>query len=128
MKFPADLRYTKEHEWVRVSGREAVCGITDFAQSELGDIVFAELPAKGKVMKQGETLCVVESTKAASDVYSPLSGEVLEANIALSEKPEEINSDPYGAGWLVKFRNIDLAQVESLMDSKAYQALLGDKI
>ena len=128
MNFPNELKYTKEHEWVKIDGTVAVVGITEFAQQELGDIVFVELPAVGKQLKASETLCVVESTKAASDVYSPIGGVVKLANQKLDQSPELVNSDPYGDGWMVKLENFSSAEIESLMDAAAYQAFLGDKI
>ena len=128
MQFPESLRYTKEHEWVRVEGSCAVVGITEFAQKELGEIVFADLPAPGKKIKAGETLCVVESTKAASDVYAPISGEVKEGNAALTSAPDLINSSPYQEGWMVKLENFDTAAVQKLMSATEYRNFLGDKV
>ena len=121
MEYPADLRYTKEHEWVRIEpdGTAAV-GITDFAQSELGEIVFLELPDVGRAVEQGESLCVAESTKAASDIYAPIGGKVASVNAALSDAPNRVNQSPYSDGWLVKLTDIDKAQFESLMDSAEY--------
>lgn len=127
MNFPEDLRYTKDHEWVRLDGATAVVGITEFAQSELGEIVFADLPPAGKVFKQKDTLCVVESTKAASDVYAPIGGKVKEANTALADSPGLINTSPYKDGWLVRLDNPEKADVEKLMTAKAYKEFLGDK-
>jgi glycine cleavage system H protein len=121
MASPADSSYTKEHEWVRVEGDTAVVGITEFAQSELGDVVFVELPAPGTQVKQGETFGVVESVKAASDLYAPLSGEVLEANATLQDTPELVNTEPYGGGWMLKVRPSDLAsESQRLMDAMNY--------
>lgn len=123
-EYPENLRYTKDHEWVRVEGESAVCGITDFAQSELGEVVFVELPVIGKVVKTGDTLCVVESTKAASDVYAPISGKVLEVNQSLSDEPSKINSEPYSNGWLVKLVEFNSAEVEALMAVGEYRSLI----
>jgi len=121
MASPADCRYTKEHEWVRVEGDTAVVGITDYAQSELGDVVFVELPATGAQVNQGKTFGVVESVKAASDLYAPLSGEVLEANSALQDAPELVNTEPFGGGWMLKLRASDLAnELPRLMDGAGY--------
>jgi len=114
--------YTKEHEWVRVEGDTGTVGITDFAQGQLGDIVFVEVPEAGRRVEQGGEAAVVESVKAASDVYSPISGEVVEGNAALADEPSLVNSDPEGAGWFFKVRLSDPDQVNGLMDAGAYQA------
>lgn len=127
MRIPEDLKYTKDHEWVRVAGDTATVGITEFAQAELGDIVFVDLPAEGKLVKQGETLCVVESTKAASDVYVPVGGKILSANSALSSSPELVNSSPYDQGWLVKLNGVQVSDLSSLMSAAEYQGYLGEK-
>ena len=127
MEFPADLKYTKDHEWVRVEGDVAVMGITEFAQSELGDLVFVDVPAPGKVVKPGETVCVVESTKAASDVYAPISGKVKVSNTSLASAPELVNKTPYTDGWLVKFEGFSAAEVAKLMSADEYRAHLGGK-
>ena len=118
---PGDLRYTKEHEWVRVDGDEAVVGITQFAADQLGDIVFVELPAAGRVLDQHATFGVVESVKAVSDLFAPVAGEVTGANDALASSPELVNSDPYGEGWMLRMRLVDPAQVEELLDAAAYE-------
>ena len=125
MEFPADLKYTKEHEWVRVEGDVAVVGITEFAQSELGDLVFVDLPAVGKAVTQHGTMCVVESTKAASDVYSPLTGTVSEVNSALAGDPGLINRTPYTDGWIVKLTGVSQEQIAALMSADDYRKLLG---
>ncbi len=122
MASPADCKYTKEHEWVRLEGETAAIGITDFAQQELGDVVFVELPAAGTSVKQGQTFGAVESVKAASDLYSPLSGEVMEANGALNDSPDTVNKNPYGEGWMLKVRPADLGEISSLMDAAAYDS------
>ncbi len=121
---PGDLRYTKEHEWVRVDGDEAVVGITQFAADQLGDIVFVELPAAGKVLDRHATFGVVESVKAVSDLFAPVAGEVTGANDALAGSPELVNSDPYGEGWMLRIRLADPAQVEELLDAAAYEQLV----
>ena len=121
MSVPKELKYTKDHEWVQVEGTTATVGITEFAQSELGEIVFCELPAVGKSVKQGESVCVLESTKAASDVYAPISGNVSAVNTALADDPTKINSASYGAGWLVKLSGINAAELSNLMDAAAYE-------
>jgi glycine cleavage system H protein len=128
MNFPDNLKYTKDHEWVRLEGSTATMGITEFAQSELGEIVFADLPAPGKVFKQSDSICVVESTKAASDVYAPVGGTVKESNAALADNPGLVNSSPYDQGWLVRLENVTAAELSSLMDAKAYKEFLGNKI
>jgi glycine cleavage system H protein len=114
-------RFTKDHEWVRLDGDLAVVGITDYAQSQLGDIVYVELPELGRGIKQGGEAAVVESVKAASDVFAPLSGEVVEVNEALAGDPGKVNADPMGEGWFWKMRPTDSKQVESLMDEAAYR-------
>ncbi len=123
---PADLRYTKEHEWVRVDGDVATIGITQHAADQLGDIVFVELPAVGRALEQFATFGVVESVKAVSDLFAPVGGEVLEANSALAAAPEVVNSDPYGAGWMLRIRLADAAQVGALLDPAAYEALVAE--
>ena len=127
MQIPEELRYTKDHEWVRIEGDTVVVGITEFAQSELGDLVFVDLPAVGKVVKQKDTICVVESTKAASDVYSPLSGKVSEANVTLKDAPGAVNTAPYGDGWLVKLKETSAAELGSLLTAAQYKNYLGEK-
>jgi len=123
---PADLRYTKEHEWVRLEGDLATVGITDHAADQLGDIVFVELPAIGTALRQLATFGVVESVKAVSDLFAPVGGEVVEVNEALAGAPEVVNSDPYGAGWLLRVRVADPAEVEALLDAAAYEALVAE--
>jgi glycine cleavage system H protein len=125
MEFPEDLKYTKEHEWVRMEGDVAVVGITEFAQSELGDLVFVDLPAVGKAVTAHGTMCVVESTKAASDVYSPLNGTVSEVNSALVNDPSLINKTPYTEGWIVKLAGVSASDVAALMSADEYRKLLG---
>lgn len=125
MDFPNDLKYTKDHEWVRNEGNRVTVGITEFAQSELGEIVFVELPSIGRELKAGETLCVVESTKAASDVYAPVSGKVVEVNTKLQDSPDLVNSNPYGDGWMVKFEAVNESEIAGLMDSAAYSSTVG---
>lgn len=125
MEFPQDRKYTKDHEWVQIEGDVAVVGITEFAQSELGDLVFVDLPAVGKSVAQRNTLCVVESTKAASDVYSPLTGTVSAVNEALSSDPGLINRTPYSDGWMVKLSGVSQAEIGALMSAEEYRTLLG---
>jgi glycine cleavage system H protein len=121
---PGDLRYTKDHEWIRVDGDEAVVGITQFAADQLGDIVFVELPAAGKALDQHATFGVVESVKAVSDLFAPIAGEVVGTNDALAGAPELVNSDPYGKGWMLRVRLVDATQVEGLLDPAAYEQLI----
>ena len=121
MNTPAELRYTRSDEWVRVEGDIATVGITDYAQSELGDIVYLELPEPGRYLQTDETFGVIESVKAASDLYAPVEGEVVEVNEALPSALETINQDPYGKGWMIKIRMKDPSQVENLMSAEAYR-------
>src|SRR6266536_5030802 len=124
-KIPADLKYAKSHEWVRVSGDVATVGITDHAQHELTDVVFVELPAVGRKVKAGESCAVVESVKTASDIYSPVSGEVIEINKSLADKPDLVNSDPYGQGWFYKVKMADPAELNKLLAAAEYTSQLG---
>ena len=123
---PDDRRYTKDHEWVRLDGDEAVVGITAYAADQLGDIVFVELPDPGRALEQFAAFGVVESVKAVSDLFAPVTGEVTEANPELGRNPELVNSDPYGAGWMLKLRVGDAAQVDELLDAEAYDALTAE--
>ena len=122
---PENLRYHKEHEWVRVEGKQAVIGISDHAQEALGDIVFFQLPQVGAKVSAGQEIGEVESTKATSSVYTPISGTVSKVNKALSERPELVNKDPYGEGWVAVIDMSDAGEVDGLMDAKAYTAFLG---
>jgi glycine cleavage system H protein len=124
---PKDLKYTQDHEWVRLEGGKARVGITHHAQKELGDIVFAELPEVGKKVKRGERVATVESVKAVGEVFAPLSGEVVEANDALASSPDLVNKDPYGQGWLFVVKMSDPAETAGLMDAARYAALVGEK-
>ena len=121
---PTDLRYTKDHEWVRVEGEEATIGITAYAADQLGDIVFVELPDSGRALEQFAAFGVVESVKAVSDLFAPVSGEVTEANVELGRNPELVNNDPYGAGWMLRVKLGDATQVTDLLDAEAYDALI----
>src|SRR5262245_29463722 len=121
---PADLRYTKEHEWARLEGDKARVGITAFAQEQLGDVVFVELPKVGAKVASMKTFGVVESVKAVSDLYAPLSGEVLEVNGDLPKKPELVNQDPYGAGWMLVIKMASPAEADGLLTAQAYEALI----
>jgi glycine cleavage system H protein len=125
MNFPAELRYTKEHEWVRISGSEAFVGITDFAQHQLGDIVYVDISTVGKSLTADEVFGTVEAVKTVSDLFLPVAGTILSINPLLEKQPELVNSDPYGDGWMIKISVADAASVEGLMDSAAYAALVG---
>jgi len=127
MAYPANYRYTKEHEWVDAKDGVATIGITDYAQSELGDVVFVELPASGTKLETGKSFGSVESVKAVSEIYAPASGEVIESNGRLQNNPEIINSDPHGAAWLVKIELANPAELDGLMNSKAYEAYIEAK-
>ena len=125
MDVPETLRYTADHEWLRLESDEAIVGITAYATDELGDIVFVELPAVGRHLEKGEAFGVIESVKTASDLYAPLGGEVLAVNEALGTRPELVNAEPYGEGWLVRLRADDPAAADALMDAAAYRAHIG---
>ncbi len=122
MNFPSDLRYTKNDEWVRVEGDVATSGITDYAQDQLSDIVFVELPSTGQALKKGAAAASVESVKAASEVYMPIGGTITEVNEALADTPEMVNQDPYGNAWMFKFTPSDTGELDGLMDAAAYEA------
>ena len=124
MNFPEDIRYTSEHEWIRVEGDEAYVGITDYAQSELGEIVFVDVPTLGETVGQGEVFGSIEAVKTVSDLNMPVSGEVLEINGALDAQPELVNNDPYGEGWIIRISVKDAAELDNLMDAAAYQAMI----
>jgi glycine cleavage system H protein len=125
MNFPSELKYTKEHEWVRIEGDIATVGITDFAQSELGDIVFVEIETQGETMGSGDTFGTVEAVKTVSDLYMPLSGEIVEVNADLQSNPENINEDPYQKGWMIKIKMSDSSEANALMDAANYQSTTG---
>jgi glycine cleavage system H protein len=125
--YPSQYRYTKEHEWIDVKGDIATIGITDYAQHELGDVVFVELPKVGAKTATGKSFGTVESVKAVSEIYAPAAGEVLEANSALQNKPETINTDPHGAAWLIKIKLANPAEISGLMNAAAYEAFIADK-
>lgn len=125
MNFPENLKYTKEHEWISVEGDVATVGITDFAQSELGDIVFVEIETKGQTLAKEATFGTVEAVKTVSDLFMPIGGEILEVNSDLESQPELVNQDPYNGGWMVKIKVADAAQLGDLLDVAAYKALIG---
>ncbi|MCP4705886.1 MAG: glycine cleavage system protein GcvH [candidate division Zixibacteria bacterium] len=124
MNIPSDLKYTKEHEWIKIDGNLATIGVTDFAQGELGDIVFVELPSVGDETKSGESFGTIEAVKAVSEIFSPLSGKIVEINELLEDDPMVINSEPYGDGWMVKIELSDSSELESLISSDEYQELI----
>lgn len=124
MNVPAELKYTKEHEWIRVEGEDAVVGITDYAQSQLGDIVFVECETVGDALEAGETFGTVEAVKTVSDLYLPVAGEVLEFNEELEGEPELVNKDPYGKGWIVKIKISDETELDGLLNADAYKAII----
>ena len=121
MNVPENLKYSKDHEWVRVEGEEAFIGVTDFAQSQLGDIVFVEIETEGEEVEQGEIFGTIEAVKTVSDLLMPITGEVLEVNEKLEDEPELVNSDPYGEGWMIKVNIADVAQLEDLMSADQYK-------
>lgn len=125
MNFPADLRYTKDHEWIKVNGDEAIVGITDFAQRELGDIVYVEIETVGKELKEGEVFGTVEAVKTVSDLYLPISGTVIEVNPDLNSNPESVNTDPYGSGWMIKMKFNNPSELDNLLTAEAYQNMVG---
>lgn len=125
MNFPENLKYTKEHEWISVDGAVATVGITDFAQSELGDIVFVEIETKGQTLAKEATFGTVEAVKTVSDLFMPVSGEITEVNPALESNPETVNQDPYNGGWMVKIKLSNPAEINDLLDAAAYKALIG---
>eukprot|EP01136_Pigoraptor_vietnamica_P036165 Opistho-1_new@9400 len=125
MNFPAELRYTKEHEWVKLEGDIATVGITDFAQSELGDIVYVEIETGGQTLAQDEIFGSVEAVKTVSDLFLPIAGEILEVNEALVNAPELVNSDPFGEGWMIKMKVANIADVEAFMDADTYKEHVG---
>ena len=125
MNIPAELRYTKEHEWIRVEGEVAYVGITDYAQSELGEIVFVDINTEGETVNQDDVFGSVEAVKTVSDLNMPVTGEVLEVNETINDQPELVNNDPYGDGWMIKISVADSAELDKLLDADAYQALIG---
>ena len=127
MTYPSEFRYTKEHEWIKVTGEAGTVGITDYAQHELGDVVFVELPKVGTKLSAHQSFGTVESVKAVSEIYSPVSGEVTEVNQTLEGAPEKINQDPHGSAWIIKVKLTNSAELAGLMDAAAYQAYVADK-
>ncbi len=127
MEFPEDVRYTREHEWLRLEGGEGVVGITDFAQDSLGDVVFVELPAVGTTLAQGQTFGVVESNKTVSDLFAPVGGRVVAVNLTLRDEPERVNHDPYGAGWMIRLALARREDVDALLDASGYRAFVASE-
>ena len=125
MNFPAELKYTKDHEWVRIEGDMATVGVTDFAQSELGDIVFVEIETQGETLEEHAIFGTVEAVKTVSDLFMPVSGTVVEVNAGLEADPADVNNDPYGNGWMIKVKLSEGADLSSLLDAAAYEALVG---
>jgi glycine cleavage system H protein len=125
MNFPENLKYTKDHEWIQIDGETGIVGITDYAQGELGDVVFVELPSVGKVVKAHDTFGTIEAVKAVSDLYAPVSGSVVAVNPELEKTPEIVNKDPYGKGWMVKVTVSNVSEVANLLSAAAYKQLIG---
>lgn len=126
MNFPTNVKYTNEHEWVRIEGDEAYVGITDYAQTQLGDIIFVDIPTEGETLEKGETFGSIEVVKTVSDLFLPIGGEILEVNPALEENPELVNKDPYGEGWIVKIKPTDVSEADDLLDAEAYKRLINE--
>ena len=126
MNFPTNVKYTSEHEWIRLEGEEAYVGITDYAQDQLGDIVFVDVPTEGETLEKGEAFGSIEVVKTVSDLFIPIGGEVLEVNPALEENPELVNKDPYGEGWLIRIKPTDVAEMEELLDAEGYKQLINE--
>lgn len=124
MNIPTNLKYTNEHEWIRVDGEEAYIGITDYAQNELGEIVFVDITTEGETLNAGDTFGAVEAVKTVSDLFMPVGGEVLEFNAELNDHPELVNNDPYGNGWMIKIKMTDAAELDTLLDADGYKAII----
>ena len=126
MNFPTNVKYTSEHEWIRLEGEEAYVGITDYAQDQLGDIVFVDVTTEGETLEAGEVFGTIEVVKTVSDLFLPVGGEILEVNPELEELPELVNQDPYGKGWLVRIRPTDVSEMDKLMDAEAYKQIINE--
>lgn len=124
MEFPQNLRYTDDHEWIKIDGNIGTVGITEHAQGELGDIVYVDIPNQSASVKKGESFGTIEAVKTVAELFSPVTGKIIEVNQPLNDEPEIVNSDPYGNGWIVKFEISDLSEIESLMDADAYKAFI----
>ena len=126
MNFPADLKYTDDHEWIRVEGNIGTIGVSDHAQGELGDVVYVDIPDSSAVVSMGDTFGTIEAVKTVADMLAPVSGKIIEVNKALNDNPEVVNTDPYGDGWMVKMEISDPSELDKLMDVTAYKALIGE--
>lgn len=126
MNFPANVKYTSEHEWIRLEGEEAYVGITDYAQEQLGDIVFVDISTEGETLEKGEVFGTIEVVKTVSDLFLPVGGEVLEVNPALEEHPELVNQDPYGEGWLIRIRPTEIGEMDDLLDAELYKQIINE--
>lgn len=126
MNFPTNVKYTSEHEWIRLENDEAIVGITDYAQDQLGDIVFVDVTTEGETLDKGETFGTIEVVKTVSDLFLPIGGEILEVNPELEEHPELVNKDPYGAGWIVRIKPTDVSQMDELLDAEAYKKIINE--
>ena len=126
MNFPTNVKYTNEHEWIRLEGEEAYVGITDYAQDQLGDIVFVDVTTEGETLDKGEVFGTIEVVKTVSDLFLPIGGEVLEKNPALEEQPELVNKDPYGEGWIIKIKPTDTTEMDELLDAEAYKQIINE--
>lgn len=126
MNFPTNVKYTSEHEWIRLENDEAIIGITDYAQDQLGDIVFVDVTAEGETLEQGEVFGTIEVVKTVSDLFLPIGGEIVEVNPELEEHPELVNKDPYGEGWIIRIKPTDASQMDELLDAKAYKKIINE--
>ena len=126
MNFPTNVKYTNEHEWIRLEGDEAYVGITDYAQTQLGDIVFVDVTTEGETLEKGDTFGSIEVVKTVSDLFLPVGGEILEVNQALEDNPELVNKDPYGEGWIIKIKPTDVSEFDDLLDAEAYKQLVNE--
>ncbi len=126
MNFPTNVKYTSEHEWIRLENNEAIIGITDYAQDQLGDIVFVDVTAEGETLEQGEVFGTIEVVKTVSDLFLPIGGEIVEVNPELEEHPELVNKDPYGEGWIIRIKPTDASQMDELLDAEAYKKIINE--
>ena len=126
MNFPTNVKYTSEHEWIRIENNEAIVGITDYAQDQLGDIVFVDVTTEGETLEQGEVFGTIEVVKTVSDLFLPIGGEIVEVNPELEEHPELVNKDPYGEGWIIRFKPTDASQMDELLDAEAYKKIINE--
>ena len=126
MNFPTNVKYTSEHEWIRLENDEAIIGITDYAQDQLGDIVFVDVTAEGETLEQGEVIGTIEVVKTVSDLFLPIGGEIVEVNPELEEHPELVNKDPYGEGWIIRIKPTDASQMDELLDAEAYKKIINE--